>query len=150
MTSMPKVETAAMATGVVSMADQIMQAVRDNREHHPENAQAHYIKAAIAGAIAIGAFEMLRRDEDLEHHNHHKHHKHRNHGDHARRDGDVHAKTVGDEVVIYKDDPLRRTTGGGHDEHPGPGRTRDLVAEGLGAAAFAKEADQDLLHHEGK
>jgi len=163
MTSMPKADTAVMATSVVSMADEIMQAVRENREHHPENSQSHYLKAAIAAAIAVGAFQMLKKDEHLEEREEHSHHGHAGHR----------ARTVGDRVVIYKDDHPQHSEHKDHKdhhEHSSSGHTRDmitealgayalgrqmlghddhrilkLVAEGLGAAAFAKEVDRDLV-----
>src|SRR3569833_2929342 len=133
MTSMPKAATAVMAPSVVSMADEIMQAVREHKEQHLE---------------------------EREEHSHHGHAGHR-------------ARTAGDRVVIYKDDHPQHSEHKDHKdhhEHSSSGHTRDmitealgayalgrqllgfvvfcflkLVAEGLGAAAFAKEVDRDLV-----
>jgi len=134
MSGMPRVDTAVLAASVVGMADQIMKGVKDNRDHHGGESRSHYVKAAIAGAIAIGAFEMLKNDEHLDdgEHPHHKHH----HGKHQKEDG--HTKDLVEEALgAYS---LGRQMLG-HKEH----RILKLVAEGLGAAALAKEVDRDLI-----
>ncbi|KAH8651323.1 hypothetical protein BX600DRAFT_441756 [Xylariales sp. PMI_506] len=149
-----KIETAVVAGGAVTMADQIMQAIRDDSHHDKHETQSHYLKAAIAGAIAVGAYEMLKRDEadnpysldtgSLDHENH-GHHKH---GSHASQqttqthpvNKDGHTKDIMAEVLgAYS---LGRQMMG-HRDHP----IIKLIAEGLGAAAFAREADKDLVHN---
>jgi len=135
-----KVETAVLAASTVGMADQIMQAVRDSKDHHPDRAKAHYVKAAIAGAIAIGAFEMLKRDEGLDHHasSHDEHNKHTGgHQSKHEKNEDGHTKDlVAEALGAYA---LGRQILG-HTDH----RILKLVAEGLGAVGLAREANRDL------
>ena len=101
-----------MSSGVVA-ADQIMQAVRDHRDHHPEDAPAHYVKAAIAGAVAIGAYEMLRKDEE------------------RTRDKDrIVIKGGDDEIDIEEKEPNHST---------GPAHGRNLLEEALGAYALGRQ-----------
>ncbi|KYK56389.1 hypothetical protein DCS_03389 [Drechmeria coniospora] len=99
------------------MADRIMQGVRNNRDHRPGNAQEHYVKAAIAGTIAVGAYKMLRKDEDRE--------RERS-GKRYYRDGSADGSSDG---------------GQGHNDFA----ILKLVAKGLGAAALAREVDKDLV-----
>lgn len=65
MSAMPRLDTAVSATAVVGMADQIMQGLNDSNDHQSDKAYPCYVKAAIAGAIEIGAYEMLKKDESL-------------------------------------------------------------------------------------
>lgn len=171
MSGMPRVDTAVAAASVVGVADQIMRGVHDNKDHRPSDAQSHYIKAAIAGAIAIGAFEMLKKDEpqargtseytdDSEYNrdairtgsysrsrsrsrsqsrsrsssrrrHHHDAAKYKHHSDNTK---DLIAQTVG----AYS---LGRQIMG-HTDHT----ILKLVAEGLGLAALANDADKELNH----
>lgn len=132
-----RLETAALAGSVVTMADQIMQGYRENREHNPTEARQHYVKAAIAAAIALGAYKMMEADENQERKDH------------------------GEPEMGYDPKP---------DAPPDPHHTRDLIAEavgayalgrqmmghkhnfmlkliaeGLGAAALARETDKDVV-----
>jgi hypothetical protein len=65
MSGMPRLDTAVSATAVVGMADQIMQGLHDSNDHQSDKACPCYVKAAIAGAINIGAYEMLKKHESL-------------------------------------------------------------------------------------
>ncbi|KYK62100.1 hypothetical protein DCS_03245 [Drechmeria coniospora] len=152
MSGMPRVDTAVLGTSIVGMADQIMQGVRDNRDHRPGNAQEHYVKAAIAGAIAVGAYKMLREDEDRERERGGKRH---------HRDGSADGSSDGGQgsASPRRHHGTRRESHGrdltaeaigayaigrqmmGHDDHA----ILKLVAEGLGAAALAREVDKDLV-----
>jgi len=133
-----KTDMAVVAASVVGMADQIMQGVRDQRERQPDAATGHYLRAAVAGAIALGAAEMLRRDE-----NHDRRHHHQpplgsdgrpaKPGDHDGHTRDMLAEAAG----AYA---LGRQMLGHNDHH-----ILKLIAEGLGAVALAKEADRDLV-----
>lgn len=151
---MPRVDTAIGAIGAVEMADQIMRGIRDDREHQQHDAQNHYVKAAIAGAIAIGAYEMLRRDESHatakdNHLSHHDgagadgaasvhgsdgHHKGNDHKKHHHKGGytDFVAEALGAYSVGRQ--------AMGHSDH----NILKLVAEGLGAIALSKEAKKEL------
>ena len=51
-------ELAVGATGAVMAVDQIMKGL-DSKEHQT----SHFVKASIGAAVALGAFELLRRDE---------------------------------------------------------------------------------------
>lgn len=133
-----------MAGGGVLAADQIMQAIRDNRDHHPQDATPHYIKAAIAGAVAIGAYEMLKKDEERSGHRDH-----------------VVIKSDDDEIDIEERERHRRGSEPGHGRHLleealgayALGRQMmgheshplvKLVAEALGAAGLYQEAARDI------
>ena len=154
---MEKIETAAMAVSTVAMADQIMKAIRDKDDHDSDGAKSHYVKAAIAGAIAVGAYEMLRHegnaDQDDGDHVRVTHHGSHHHSDGENKD----TKTV----VVHQGqrhhdhhhsghgrDVLAEALGAyalgrqmmGHKDH----RILKLVAEGLGAAALAREANREL------
>ena len=158
MSGMPKVDTAVAATSVVGMADQIMRGLHDKHEHRPDDAQAHYVKAAIAGAIAIGAFAVLKKDKERARDNAHyasefperecdpsrshspprsrshspdHHPRHKQHRGHTK---DLMAETLG----AYS---LGRQMMG-HTDHT----VLKLVAEGLGLAALAREADNKVTH----
>jgi len=156
MTSMPKLDTAVVAGSAVAAADQIMQGIHDNREH--KSGSSHYVKAAVATAIALGAMSLLRKDEHLDGDNRHHHH----HGGHHSDEIELIGHHSHDDHHHHRD--------GNHHHHDGEGHTRDLVAEavgayalgrqmlghndwqifkmvaeGLGAAAFAKEVDRDLI-----
>jgi len=139
-----RTETAVAAAGVVTAADQIMQAIRDNKEKHPDRAKPHYVKAAIAGAIAIGAFEMLRKENRPDHHesSHSEHHKHSD-GHHERSHVEHHGNEDGHTTDLAAEALGAYALGRqilGHTDH----HILKLVAEGLGAVALAREASRDL------
>ncbi|KAK0725099.1 hypothetical protein B0H67DRAFT_680530 [Lasiosphaeris hirsuta] len=134
-----KLETAALATSVVTAADQLMMGVRDTREHQPSDANEHYVKAAIAGAIAIGAYQLLQHDEN----------KHRDE-QHPRRKhiGDPRPEKIGEEKGHTMDmaaEAIGAYAAGrqmlGYNNH----KILKLIAEGLGAAALAREVDKDVV-----
>ncbi|KAK1757026.1 hypothetical protein QBC47DRAFT_412369 [Echria macrotheca] len=132
----PRIETAALAGSVVAMADQIMQGVRENREHNPTEAQEHYVKAAIAGAIAIGAYTMLQKDENEE----------------RQKSGEPpmgYDKPPAPPDPKHRRDMMLEAAGAyalgrqmmGHKENA----ILKLIAEGLGAVALARETDKDVV-----
>ena len=143
MSGHPKIDQMIAAGGGVVAADQIMQAVRDHKDHHPQDATAHYVKAAIAGAVAIGAYEMLKKDEgrttqgervviksdedeiDIEEREQH-HGNGPHHGRHLLEEA-LGAYALGRQMMGHKDHPLIK-----------------LVAEALGAAGLYQEATRDL------
>ena len=153
---MPKADMAVLATSVVAMADQIMHAIHDNSEDHSDEATSHYIKAAIAGAIAVGAYEMLRRDEEIDSDS-------EDDGERRCRCGSTHegeckpghkkqirkgdAREWHDVDKGHNRDLMAEAAGAyalgrqllGHTNH----HILKLVAEGLGAAALAKRVNQD-------
>jgi len=128
-----KIDTAVLAGSGVVAADQIMQAVRDHKDHHPDDATAHYIKAAIAGAVAIGAYEMLKKDEggtkrdvyeiDIEETHHGTE---PGHGRHLIEEA-LGAYALGRQLMGHRHHSLIK-----------------LVAEALGAAGLYQEATRDL------
>jgi hypothetical protein len=86
MTGSSKVDLATVATSSVITVDQLMKAV----EEHHEGPKRHLAYAAVGATVAIGALELLRRDElrlresdysnetAVAHaeHSHHHHHRH--------------------------------------------------------------------------
>jgi hypothetical protein len=171
MAGMPRTEMAVLASGVVGLADQMMRAVHDHKEHNMDEAKAHYVKAAISAAIAIGAYELLKKDEEglreddhnkLEHHEEHgalqhrdSHHRDAHHnGEHYKghhSDGDSNGDSDGKhhEKSGHKADLLAEAVGAyaigrqmlGHKDH----KILKLIAEGLGATALAREVDRELI-----
>src|SRR5947209_19815957 len=57
-------EIAAAALGSVYAANELGKAIND----HDDNDTDHFVKAAVAATVAIGAFEMLRRKNEPHHH----------------------------------------------------------------------------------
>jgi hypothetical protein len=57
---------AALATSGVLTADGLMKAVQSSHERRDGPSKKHLTHAAIIAAVAIGAFELLRRDEKKE------------------------------------------------------------------------------------
>ncbi|KAK0654808.1 hypothetical protein B0T16DRAFT_450566 [Cercophora newfieldiana] len=134
-----KLETAALAASAVACADQLMLGIRDHREGQQHDANSHYVKAAIAGAIAVGAFALMEKDEN----------KHRDEeGDNemgyeprtdkglADRKGhtlDLAAEAagayaLGRQMMGHKNNMIVK-----------------LIAEGLGAAALGRETDRTVV-----
>lgn len=153
MSGMPRVDTAIGAISAVEMADQLMRGIRDDRQHQSTEAQAHYVKAAVAGAIAIGAYEMLKKDERRENGNHsHSHHdrvgtdgatsEHRSksqydeHHSNGHDHHGHHSNFIAEALGAYS---LGRQAMG-HSEH----NILKLVAEGLGAVALGKEVHTEM------
>jgi len=140
MSGMPKLDTAIAAGGVVEAADEIMRGIRDNRED--KSGTKHYVTAAVAVAIALGAYAMLRKDEGLDEKHHHSYHHH-------GHDHDGHDRNRQHDDSGHVRDLVAETAGAyalgrqmlGHNDW----KILKLVAEGLGAAAFAQEADRDLV-----
>jgi len=130
-------ETAALAASVVAAADQLMMGVRDTREHQPDEATEHYVKAAIAGAIAIGAYQMLQHGENKRRDEHHQPHM----GEH-RREKKGEEKGHGMDFVA---EAVGAYAAGrqmmGHNHH----KILKLIAEGLGTAALARQVDKDVV-----
>lgn len=134
-----KLETAALAASAIACADQLMLGVRDHREGQQDEANSHYVRAAIAGAIAVGAFALLKKDENQ------------------------HRDEVGEEEMGYEprtDKGLEDRKGHmwdlaaeaagayalgrqmmGHKNHA----IVKLIAEGLGAAALGKETERTVV-----
>lgn len=165
MTSHPKVDTALLAGSGVIAADQIMEAIKDHRERHPEDATGHYVKAGLAAAVAIGAYEMLKKDEEARRASqgdcpHHEGRYHVHLGDREREEGEEwereerrrsRSRSVED---TEDEDPhhgrhlLQEAVGAyalgrqvmGHRQHP----IVKWVAEALGASGLYEEAKNDL------
>lgn len=132
-----KLETAALAGSVVAMADQIMQGVRENREHNPDEAKEHYVKAAIAGAIALGAYKMMESDENQWRHNHGEPDMYYDPKPPASPDSHHTRDLIAEAAGAYA---LGRQMMG-HKNH----FMLKLIAEGLGAAALARETKKDVV-----
>jgi hypothetical protein len=118
-----------------------MQAAREHREHNPEEAKKHYINAAIAGAIALGAYEMLRRDEEKRRHGHGGHHV--NLGDDLRDDEESHRhrSRSSSRASDYDESEDRRRERRHSESDPAhqSGHNKDLLVETLGAYALGRQ-----------
>ncbi|KAK5661592.1 hypothetical protein OQA88_9691 [Cercophora sp. LCS_1] len=120
------------------MADQIMLGVRDHREGQQHDANEHYVKAAIAGAIAIGAYHMMQNDENQ----HRKEEGEKEMGYEPRTEKPTDNT---DHVVGLLSEAAGAYALGrqmmGHKDH----MIMKLIAEGLGAAALAKQTDRTIV-----
>jgi len=134
-----KAETAALAASTIACADQIMLGVREHREGHQHDANSHYVKAAIAGAIAIGAYALMEKDENKERDENHRPdmgyepRPDKGPADHRGHMVDLAAEAAG----AYA---LGRQMMG-HKNHA----ILKLITEGLGAAALGKEIDRTVV-----
>lgn len=114
-------EIAAGATGLVIATDQGFKSVEDEK-HRLE----HIIKAGVGAAVAIGAYEMLRRAE---------HDPKSSAGDHPNRHHHEHRHSNSSS-----------SGSNSHSSNP-PHHTRHLVEEIIGLYALGKELMGDKRHH---
>ncbi|KAF2258912.1 hypothetical protein CC78DRAFT_586545 [Lojkania enalia] len=63
MSGSTKVDMAAIATSSVITADQLMRALEASHEGKERHAKKHLGYAVVGAAVALGAYELLRRDE---------------------------------------------------------------------------------------
>ncbi|CAI9627177.1 unnamed protein product [Alternaria burnsii] len=137
MSGSSKADLAAVATSTILTADQLMRAIEASHEGKEDHAKKHIGYAAVGAAVAVGAMELLRRDElhkrresdsseediticeDSHHHHHHGHHC--------------------EEVVRVEPRHGRDTTPSGH--------KRRLAEEIVGAYALGQEIMGHKKHH---
>ena len=134
MTSHPELDTAFVAGSSVIAADQIMQAIRDEKRQHPRDANTHYIIAAIAGAVAVGAYEWLKRDEEAKGNG--PSHQHGEHGEHG---GHRHHKHLDDKQQHEFVEERRRRSWSGSDGGDNLGHAMHLLEEAVGAYALGRQ-----------
>ena len=63
MSGSSKADLAAAATSTVITVDQLMKAIEASHEGKEDHAKKHLGYAAVGAAVAVGAMELLRRDE---------------------------------------------------------------------------------------
>lgn len=66
MSGSTRLDVAALATSGVLTADELMKAVEAKRRECEDAQTRHLTHAAITAAVAVGAFELLRRDQEKE------------------------------------------------------------------------------------
>jgi hypothetical protein len=64
MSGSTSLDVAALAASGVLTADELMKAVEANHKHGDDMQKHHLTHAAISAAVAVGAFELLRRDRE--------------------------------------------------------------------------------------
>lgn len=64
MSGSTRLDVAALAASGVLTADELMKAVEANHKHCSDIQKHHLTHAAISAAVAVGAFELLRRDRE--------------------------------------------------------------------------------------
>ncbi|OAL38017.1 hypothetical protein AYO20_02850 [Fonsecaea nubica] len=119
-------EVAAMAASGVYAANELGKAVAEDYK----DANEHYVKAAVGAAVAVGAFHLLQKqkrereeDEYISSSDEEQHHRH-------------------------SPRPRRHSHHEHHHEHlEGPGHTRRLLEEAVGAYSLGKELLGDRRHH---
>lgn len=135
MTGHPRVETAIMAGSGVIAADQILEAIKDQRQHRGDDATSHYLKAGVAAAVAVGAYEMLKRDQEE---------REGREGLAPLREGRQHVHLGDDDRDWSERDWERRSrsrsTGSGHSPDKDPHHLRHLAEEAAGAYALGRQA----------
>ena len=144
MSGHPKLDAALVAGSTVVTVDQLMQAIKDHNEHHPEDEGQHYLKAAIAGAIAVGAYEALKKDDNTGNYKHHSGNSHGSHnGDHNKNGHEHNNQDNGHTRHLLEETFGAYALGRqamGHNNH----LIVKLIAEGLGAVGLYKEAKKDM------
>lgn len=143
MSGSSKADIAGAAVGTVITVDQLMRAIEAAHEHKEDHAKKHMMYAGVGAAVAIGAMELLRRDE-LKHSHPHPHH----HSDSSSSgDEDVefierhhhhHDGHDDEEIVRYMPKP---------DDHIPHGHKRRLAEEIVGAYALGQEIMGHKKHH---
>jgi hypothetical protein len=135
MSGSSKADLAGAATATVLTVDQLMRAIEASHEGKEDHAKKHIMHAGVGAAVAIGAMELLRRDElegrkrhpdsdiDLDEDHHHHHHG-------VRHDAN--------EIVTYEPEPS--------DHNPG-GHKRRLAEEIVGAYSLGQEIMGHKKHH---
>ena len=138
---------AAVATSSVLTVDQLMRAMEASHEGKKDHVKKHLGYAAIGAAVAIGAMELLRRDNRAENEEEEDErydddavvvvdtHRHGNHGHHHH-----HEDEEEDEQVVIHQRP-RRGRDRDHerrDREPA-GHTRRLAEEIAGAYSLGRE-----------
>ena len=140
MSGSSKADLAAAATSTVITADQLMKAIEASHEGKNDHAKKHLGYAAVGAAVAVGAMELLRRDElrkrhedsdsedevvvvDADSHHHHHHH------------GDYH-----DTEIVHVSPRSGR-------DHEPKGHKRRLAEEIAGAYSLGQEIMGHKKHH---
>ena len=144
MSGSSKADLAGAATATVLTVDQLMRAIEASHEGKEDHAKTHLMYAGVGAAVAVGAMELLRRDEKrkrherdrssssddeldddvevIERHHHHDRHHH-----------------VDEEIVRYEPSKPR--------DHTPPGHKRRLAEEIAGAYALGQEIMGHKKHH---
>jgi hypothetical protein len=63
MAGQSKAEMAAAAMAGVYAGDQLMKGMKDKKEEDHGDMKAHFVRAAIGAAVAVGALEMMRNEK---------------------------------------------------------------------------------------
>ncbi|OAP64595.1 hypothetical protein AYL99_00567 [Fonsecaea erecta] len=120
------VEVAAMAGSGVYAANELGKAVAEDYK----DASDHYVKAAVGAAVAVGAFQLLKKQK-----------REREEDDYASSDDEEHHHR-------HEPRPRRHSHHEHHHEHSeSPGHTRRLLEEAVGAYSLGKELLGDRRHH---
>lgn len=135
MSGSSKADLAAAATSTVLTVDQLMRAIEASHEGKEDHAKKHLGYAAVGAAVAIGAMELLRRDERR---------KRGSDSSSDNEDEDIemierHDHEGHDKVVKYVHSPGIQRTPSGH--------KRRLAEEVVGAYALGQEIMGHKKHH---
>ncbi|EPS40994.1 hypothetical protein H072_5148 [Dactylellina haptotyla CBS 200.50] len=140
-----KVELGTAAIGSVYALDQIFEGIQSEQDGESSDANSHYLKAAASAAIAIGAYEMLRRERKKQKHQERaqeKHH-HTHHSEETIEVEVIESSDSGDDHRLIEYHPKRSSIH--HKEDPG--RHRRMVEEMAGVYALGRELMGDKKHH---
>jgi hypothetical protein len=136
MSGSTRLDVAALAASGVLTADELMKAVQSSHDRRDGASKKHLTHAAIAAAVAIGAFELLRRDEKKE-----------------QMDGAFEKVTeIDEEASEFEGDRYRHQHESSHhslhsQDHSPRGHKRRLLEEIGGAYALGEEMIGHKKHH---
>jgi hypothetical protein len=136
MSGSTRLDVAALATSGVLTANELMKAVQSSHDRHDGVSKKHLTHAAITAAVAVGAFELLRRDEKKE-----------------TRNDNLRESTESDgEPFEFEDDRYRNQQDTSHHSRHSRDRSprshkRRLLEEIGGAYALGEEMIGHRKHH---
>ncbi|KAK6525343.1 hypothetical protein TWF694_005483 [Orbilia ellipsospora] len=141
-----KVKIGAAAVGSVYALSQLVEGIQSDNDGDSSDASGHYLKAAASAAVAIGAYEMLRKERKLRKQqmegSHHKHHS---------------ESTIEVEVIESSEsedehdrkliDYPHHHSSHQHHHNKEDGHTRRMLEEIAGVYALGRELMGDKKHH---
>lgn len=152
MSGYPKLDVGVAATSTVLTADQLMRALEASHEGKEGHAKKHLGYAALGAAVAVGALELYRRDEQArkelgrDYDDDHHHHRHPRDCDCGHCDDDEYDlySDRGREVVLADEHHGRGHSG----HHRSPrGHKRRLAEEIMAVYALGEELMGNKKHH---
>jgi hypothetical protein len=136
MSGSTRLDVAALATSGVLTVDELMKAVQSSHDRCEGASKKHLTHAAITAAVAVGAFELLRRDEKRQ----------------KKNDGTRESTESDDEAFEFEGDRGRNQQDTSHHhrhsrDHSPRSHKRRILEEIGGAYALGEEMLGHRKHH---